>query len=586
MKVLALALSAALLSAVAFDAVYAQTDDDLPVLDSVDVLLVLDAVKTLGDSPLAEVELLKQGQLTPLAGLARSIPVPPDVDEAFLQWKSAAQFGYHIELTSSDESIMTDPVLDVPLVGILPTQRSEITVTHECVGEGTAEVNLRMFFFEYEGQYDDRRRLDGEGGFDYVMTAKTVPIEVVYAKDCTPGGGQDTALPSMCQGSSLSGTPAFGGPINVASWNVAGFLNTGAASETSVSQAREVARVLSDPAADYSVAVVFDAWAPEFVDTLAAEMEDAGFEDIVDVIKPVDSDATSGMMLFSKLPVRGCFYEVFDDRDGTDVVKNIGVFGALIDAGAGFSYLLVAAQGNTDPWDYKAVREAQFEQIADATNVYIEGLVDVTCDSRECEIFGGSEGMARMGVILTGTLNVNDVAYDASGAASDTNTEAYVDALDALRQSDIGPRDWHREANGEEDFGFTTIPLDVTCPEDGQTDFFECEAGEQVVFPGSRVDYMMSWDVVKGYPDDYEMNVLTVSEFSVTTPESTSDASYLTIGDDDVAGISFHRLLSATVEHKSLPDEVADDEAVTEASRSALSVLAAASCALIARRLA
>mmetsp|Transcript_35273 Transcript_35273/g.84078 ORF Transcript_35273/g.84078 Transcript_35273/m.84078 type:complete len:579 (-) Transcript_35273:86-1822(-) len=561
-------------------AAHAQSDDNLPLLAGTDVSLSLNALKTLGDSPLAVVGLLADGELTPLAGMARSIPVPPTVDVAYLDWQSDAEYGYDIQLVSSDPDVMETPTLNFPNRGIVPSETGEIAVSMECTGEGTVEVTLQMFFFTYEGQ-DDGSDFVYDGETSLEMTSKTDIIEVVYAKQCSTDLGPATALPAMCLGSDDEGAPARGGAINVATWNVAGFLQD--SSETSITQAEEVASQLSASAKDYSVVVVQDAWAPDFVSTLKQEMKDAGFGYVVDVIKPVDSDQTSGMMFFSKLPVRGCFYEKFAELAGTDVVKMKGVFGALVDAGAGYSYVVTTAHGNTDPWQYEDVRESQLEQIVDATSSYIAELADEDCDSKECELFGGLDGLAKMGVILAGTLNVNSIAYT-DGVATGADAEAYANAVEALSQLDSAPRDWYREAHAD-DLGLTTIPLSLTCPEDGYTPFFECEAGAQVTFPGSRVDYLMSWDVVKGYPDDFAMNSLAVSNVEVTSPMPDSSSNFLAIGEDDFEGLSYHKLMSATVDHTD--DATGDDDGeATAASQAGLALVAAAAAAVVAAQLA
>mmetsp|Transcript_25321 Transcript_25321/g.88386 ORF Transcript_25321/g.88386 Transcript_25321/m.88386 type:complete len:570 (-) Transcript_25321:157-1866(-) len=530
-----------------------------------DVKLELDAIRTMGSSPIPKIALLEDGVLTSMAALAAAVPVPGNVNDAFLEWESELQLGYSLVLSVSDVTIMDAPTVTVPSVGIVPAAGEDLVVSHVCKRDGTVRITLDLFFFTYDASCAP----DGEGGEDgesactaeellASIVEQTTPLQVVYSKLCDESAHVQAGLPSACGGSQLAGTPAYSGPIKVATWNVAGFLQGGLDTH-SVAQAEEVAATLS--ADDYSLVFVQDAWAPSFVSTLRTAMEGEGYSLIISQLKAPELAQTSGMMFFSKMPVRHCSFNLFKQVKGGDQLESKGVFSALVDAGGGFSYFVVTGHAQSSPWQYAATRGKQLQQFAEVAEKFVSKMMSASCTpAKECSLFGGAAGLAKMGFIVAGTLNV-DAAADTAG---------YNDMIAKMTQDVVAPRDWWAEAHPDDD-GLTTIALDITCPADGKTAFFACTAGESVTYSGGRIDYLMSWDSIDNRPDPAFVNALVVSDVKLTLPEKEADEAFVKIGDNDVDSVSTHYMLSATVEHGS-------DEGPSSAATATVSVL----CAVVA----
>lgn len=201
-----------------------------------------------------------------------------------------------------------------------------------------------------------------------------------------------------------------------------------------------------------------------------------------------------------------------------------------------------------------------------------------------------------MGFVFSGTLNFNDVEYRVATvedgetvaielAVNKSGTASHRRAMDALALAGRRPRDWWRARYVDPDgagplfgsIGLTTMPLRLTCPSAAAEWFFSCEDTLQqakidaepdelepvvVAFPGARLDYLGSWDVVQDFAEAVPVRGLVVKQLMIGRQPLAVDAEE-DGGDSDTpafvpdidgtqipGSISTHYLLSAIVEHE------------------------------------
>lgn len=449
---------------------------------------------------------------------AQTLPIPGSITDAKLSWQTTSpgdRVQFNITTTSSNPSALT-LAIDTGVNGTLNATRVPLLVRHVCKANGVFSVDLSVSLADSH---------TGE-----VLK----PLAVSYRKECDLNAQTLSQLPSFCTPNS-GATPSRVryGPIRVATYNVYGFIGGGTNVQDKANEI--VDAVIAD---NVDVVLLQQVFGSDAQGYLVNGLKDR-YSYIVPRVKGTNT-GESGLFMASKLRPRRCGFEQFSSSSGVDSLQSKGVFSALLDAGAGYSLYVFAGhlQHGSAAADV-STREAQATQAA----VYMAAQVAAVATGTGSDAlhFGGSRTI-RMGVLAAGALNIQGITYTSNDEFLSLGSPQLNTFTDTLADYGLPMRDLYRELEPTLP-GYTTVALNFTCTSAASTREFSCSAGESLAFPGSRVDYLLSFDRAP-----MAVNTLVASHATIDELYN-ANYNYVTVGGASFNTLSYHKKVAVTVTH-------------------------------------
>lgn len=479
----------------------------------------------LNQPSLSEIQVVEGGILNGLiAAAAASLPVPAIVNEATMLWRTSWwPTSYNISITTeASPSEMTVEIAGLSPSGQLNSTYSDILVKHNCFGSGAFLVSLQIEFRNTSNWVE------------------MLPLTLTYKKECSldGGGGSLSTYPVCTKDRAEPYANARYGKIKVATFDVWGFSDSGTGSITSKADAV----VSGIKAGEYDVVMLQQVFGSEARARLKTGLQ-GEYPYIVDYIQG-DAVADSGLFFASKLKPRRCGFSQFRDSHGADSLQSKGIFSVLLDAGARYSFYMFGMHTQSGKTlEANTVRSAQITQVRSYLLEKLAPFLDAGILQGDAEHFGGPAFNGRMAIMMMGNVNVDGISYASDGTFASIGTPE----LTALLTNLGAPKDVYRDANPTTP-GYTTNSYHVTCTTAQDNDMFKCNAGETTQSPGRRIDYMFGYDFVTVAGQVKEFNKIKIE--SAATVEFKDPAySYIKAGGVTFPDLSYHKLVSATVDH-------------------------------------
>lgn len=374
-----------------------------------------------------------------------ALPVPAGVDAILLSWNGAPGVEYEISTTSDDDSVATGLVFDVPSAGDVPTEDADITLSFECVADGTAMLSATFTLRRADEQpwpaSDDSSSSDASGSdgsgsagpMDYNVTFYVAKVCGEANAACSACGDCVAAGTCVCD-YSVVGSTCFQGPapvetgagesiatvsatdsrVRILSWNLWGVGTVETVAEL-VQRTRLIGETVVDHSPAYDIFAAQEVWNRDARNALVLQLETVmpyiarqGFNN--------GPNRESGLLIASKFPIEQLAFEEFRSSapGSTDAITDKGVMGALLRVDDG-NYLFVfnthMQAGGGLPRD--VLRQTQMSQVRQ-TREFIDKQMKAAMVERP-----GAE----IGVVLVGDLNIRS---DNTGAVT------FTEALAAL----------------------------------------------------------------------------------------------------------------------------------------------------------